>query len=178
MRRMRAATPGKGHGRNGADAYTGAEKIEVPHASLQAGDPCPKCDEGTVYETGRPGVVVRLVGQAPVPPPIQMCDALTRNLPGKLQTILANCLAHGRRQFVDVAERFPEECRHVLESLAVVYRNDAIARERNLSPEERLLFHQARAARRWRNSTSGLYGSSTRGAWSPTRRSAGQFRTC
>ena len=63
--------------------------------------------------------------------------------PPNLQTILANCLAHGRRQFVDVAERFPEECRHVLESLSVIYHNDAIARERNLSPEERLLFHQA-----------------------------------
>ena len=72
-----------------------------------------------------------------------MCDALTRNLPGELKTILANCLTHGRRQFVDVAERFPEECQHVLEMLAVVYHNDAIARERNLSPEERLLFHQA-----------------------------------
>jgi transposase len=324
-----------GHGRNGADAYTGAEKIEVRHESLQPGDPCPKCEEGTLYETGRPGVVVRLVGQAPVgatvyylqklrcnlcgvvftaeppdgagaekreatvgsmiallkygngmpfnraeklqaglgiplpastqwdiveaqaeraqpifeellrqaaqgdvlhnddtgvkilelmgerarqaalaedaaddlagaategplensakepgpertgtftsgivataeghkialflsgrqhagenlkdvlvrraaglPPPIQMCDALTRNLPGKLKTIVANCLAHGRRQFVDVADRFPEECQHVLEAFSVVYHNDAIARERNLSPEERLLFHQAQS---------------------------------
>jgi transposase len=75
--------------------------------------------------------------------PIQMCDALSRNLPGELQTILANCLAHGRRKFVDVAERFPEECRHVLESLAVVYRNDATAKQRNLSPQDRLLLHQA-----------------------------------
>jgi predicted nucleic acid-binding Zn-ribbon protein len=72
-----------------------------------------------------------------------MCDALSRNLPGELKTILAHCLAHGRRQFVEVAERFPEECRHVLEALSVIYKNDAIARERNLSPEERLLFHQA-----------------------------------
>ena len=71
-----------------------------------------------------------------------MCDALSRNLPGELQTILANCLAHARRQFVDVYDRFPEDCRHLLESLAVVYRNDALARERNLSPEERLRFHQ------------------------------------
>jgi transposase len=315
----------QGHGQNGADAFTGAEKIEVRHESLQPGDPCPKCEQGTLYDTRRPGVLVRLVGQAPVkamvyylqklrcnpcgalftaqppegvdaeakydptvgsmiallkygngmpfhrqetlqgnlgiplsdatqwdivdaqaeraepvwqelvrqagqddvvhnddtgvkilelmaerarqaawedaaadtaedsakepgadrtgmfttgivatgdghkialflsgrqhagenlkdvlrrraaelPPPIQMCDALTRNLPGELKTILANCLAHGRRQFVDVAERFPEECQHVLEMLAVVYHNDAIARERNLSPEERLLFHQA-----------------------------------
>ena len=80
---------------------------------------------------------------AELPPPIQMCDALSRNIPGELKTILANCLAHGRRQFVDVADRFPEECQHVLEALSVVYRNDAIAQERNLSPEERLLFHQA-----------------------------------
>jgi len=326
-----------GHGRNGSEAYTGAEKIEVRHASLQPGDPCPKCGEGTLYDTGRPGTLVRLVGQSPVaavvyylqklrcnpcgaiftakppagvdpeekydptvgsmiallkygngmpfhrqetlqgnlgiplsdstqweiveaqagraepvweelvwqagqgdvvhnddtgvkilelmgeqgrqsawkdtdddtaedsaeapaekcaegsakepgpertgmfttgivatgdghkialfisgrrhagenledvlrrraaelPPPIQMCDALSRNLPDKLKTIVANCLAHGRRQFVDRVDLFPEECRHVLEALAVVYHNDAIARRRKLSPQERLLFHQA-----------------------------------
>jgi hypothetical protein len=74
--------------------------------------------------------------------PIQMCDALSRNLPTELKTIVAHCLAHGRRQFVDVAEQFPEECRYVLESLAVVYRNDAMARERNLSPSARRHFHQ------------------------------------
>jgi len=322
-----------GHGRNGAKAYVGAETIEVRHESLQPGDPCPQCETGTVYETGRPGVLVRLVGQAPLralvyylqklrcnlcgtvftartpegvgtkkydatagsmiallkygtglpfnrnetlqgslgvplpastqwdiveaqakraepvfeellrqaaqgdvlhnddtgvkilemmgerarqaalavekiddaaedsvedsgegstkkqkaertgmfttgivstreghkialflsgrqhagenlkdvlvrraaelPPPIQMSDALSRNLPGELKTLVANCLAHGRRQFVEVADRFPGECRHVLETLSVIYRNDAIARERNLSAEERLLFHQA-----------------------------------
>jgi hypothetical protein len=70
-----------------------------------------------------------------------MCDALSRNLPGELKTIVANCLAHGRRQFVDEVDRFPEECRHVLEMLAVVYHNDAIARDRKLSPDQRLLFH-------------------------------------
>ena len=58
-------SPPKGHGRNGADAYTGAPKVVVRHESLQPGDPCPKCEEGTVYETGRPGVLVRLVGQSP-----------------------------------------------------------------------------------------------------------------
>jgi transposase len=77
-----------------------------------------------------------------LPPPIQMCDALSRNFPGELQTILAHCLAHARRRFVDVYDRFPEPCRHLLESLAVVYRNDAVARERGLSPEARLRFHQ------------------------------------
>ncbi|HKB40234.1 MAG TPA: IS66 family transposase [Gemmataceae bacterium] len=77
-----------------------------------------------------------------LPPPIQMCDALSRNLPGELQTIVAHCLAHARRQFVDVYERFPEPCRYLLEALAVVYRNDAIAREGQLSPEARLQWHQ------------------------------------
>ncbi len=80
---------------------------------------------------------------ATLAPPIQMCDALTRNLPAELETIVANCLAHGRRQFVDVVDRFPDECRYVLETLAEVYKNDALARERSLSPEARLQFHQA-----------------------------------
>jgi len=74
--------------------------------------------------------------------PIQMCDALSRNLPGELEVILASCIAHGRRKFVDVVENFPDACRHVLEELAEIYRNDAAAREQGLSPEERLQFHE------------------------------------
>jgi len=307
-------TPSKhpGHGRNGADAYHGAEKIPVPHESLKSGDRCSDCKKGKMYEVAQPGVLVRIVGQAPVQakvyelqklrcnlcgkvftaqapegvgaekydatsgsmiallkygsglpfnrleglqgnlgiplpastqwdmvhatarklasvyeelirqaaqgevlhnddttmkilalmgkraqhealaedtpqrkgmftsgivstkegrtialfftgrhhagenlaevlahraaalgPPIQMCDALSRNLPGELKTLLGNCLTHGRRQFVDVVERFPEECRYVLETLGKVYKNDEVARERNLSPQERLQLHQA-----------------------------------
>jgi transposase len=311
-----AAATSKGHGRNGVEAYRGAVRIDVQHPSLTAGDVCPACGEGTVYEKA-PGVLVRITGQPPLaatiyqlqklrchlcgqvftaaapeeagdrkydatagsmigllkygsglpfnrldglqgdlgvplpastqwdivhavaadlapafaelirqaaqgevlhnddttvkilelmgdrarqealagaatdasdsdersglftsgvvalrdgyrvalffsgrrhagenlarvlahraeqlPPPIQMCDALSRNLPGELQTILANCLAHARRRFVDVYDRFPEPCRHLLESLAVVYHNDAVARERRLSPEARLQFHR------------------------------------
>src|SRR5438874_9401080 len=33
----------RGHGRQAADVYTGAEKIVVPHPELSAGDPCPYC---------------------------------------------------------------------------------------------------------------------------------------
>ena len=307
-------TPNKGHGRNGADQYRGAQQIDVPHDSLQPGDPCPGCAQGKVYEVARPGVLVRVVGQAPLhakvyhlqklrchlcgqvftaePPvdagarkydataasmiallkygsgmpfnrleglqrnleiplpastqwdvmaafapsivpaydalikqaaegdvlhnddttvkilelmgqrarkqafdddmpgrtglftsgvistcegrrialffsgrqhagenladvlrhraeelqrPIQMCDALSRNLPGELKTIVANCLAHGRRQFVEVADRFPDECRYVLEALAVVYRTDALARKRKLSPAKRLQLHRTKS---------------------------------
>ena len=77
-----------------------------------------------------------------LPPPIQMCDALSRNRPPELQTIVANCLAHARRQFVDVNDHFPAECRHVLEALQVAYHNDQLAREQNQTAEERLQFHQ------------------------------------
>jgi len=75
--------------------------------------------------------------------PIQMCDALSRNLPEPLKTILANCLSHGRRQFVDVAVNFPEECLYVLQILKVVYTNDAVAKDQEMSPEQRLAFHKA-----------------------------------
>ena len=40
----------KGHGRNGASAYEGAEKTKVPHPSLKPGDSCPACEKGKVYE--------------------------------------------------------------------------------------------------------------------------------
>jgi len=74
--------------------------------------------------------------------PIQMCDALSRNLPKELKVILANCTAHSRRRYVAVLENFPAECRYVIETLAKVYKNDEIARDRKMSPEERLKFHQ------------------------------------
>ena len=77
-----------------------------------------------------------------LPAPIQMCDALSRNTPKGVETLIANCLAHGRRQVVEVVDHFPEECRYVLETLGGVYHNDAVSRERELSPEDRLHFHQ------------------------------------
>lgn len=77
-------------------------------------------------------------------PPIQMCDGLiTRNVPKELKTILANCNAHARRKFVDVAPSFPRECQYVLEVLREVYRNDARARAEGMDPQERLEFHQS-----------------------------------
>jgi hypothetical protein len=91
-------------------------------------------------------------------PPIQMCDGLARNepdLPDELKVILSNCNAHSRRQFVDVASRFPEECRYVLEVFRDVYHNDAVARRERMSPAERLAFHKANSGprmeelRRW-----------------------------
>lgn len=298
----------KGHGRNGAKSYTAARRVAVAHASLSSGDACPKCLVGKVYAQRDPGVLVRLVGRAPVEatvyeleklrcglclevftaaappeagekkydetaasmiavlkygsgvpfyrldklpgnlgiplppstqwgivketahrirpaleelirqaaqgrvlhnddttarvlalrreqpekgddrtgvftsgivattegwkaalyftgrqhagenladvlqwratglsPPIQMSDALSRNAPklaNLMKILTANCNAHGRRQFVEIAASFPEECRYVLESFRSVYYHDALAAERKLSPEDRLQFHQ------------------------------------
>jgi transposase len=302
----------KGHGRNGADTYTGADQIQVSHESLKPGDPCPSCKKGTVYESVKPGHMVRIRGQAPlgatvyevqklrcnlcgqiytaqtppevgpdkydaesasmiallkygsglpfnrlqrlqgslgIPlpattqweivrdsagviapafeemirqaaqgrvlhnddttmkvlaltgssgklnrpdptvapdrtgvftsgivsvledhrialfftghphagenlvallkqraselgPPIQMCDALSRNMPEELDAIVGNCLSHGRRRFVDVAMNFPLECLHVLEILKDVYKNDTEAKRQAMSDEQRLQFHQ------------------------------------
>lgn len=293
----------RGHGRNGASAYTGAEKIAVPHPTMKTGDMCPECDKGKVYPQAKSGVFVRITGgpplrsqvwkteklrcnlcgevfTAPLPkeagtgkydesagamvgllrygsglpfnrleqlqesmgsplpastqwdivdkaanriypvheelmrqaaqghvihnddttmkiltmlnnnedersgifttgmlsvvddkrivlfrtgrnhagenmtvllgqrdpqagPPIQMCDALSRNTSKEFETILANCLSHARRNFVDVADNFPEECSHVIETLAGVYKNDKTAKEEQMTPSLRLQYHQA-----------------------------------
>jgi transposase len=297
--------PPPGHGRNGAEAFTGACQVPIPHPKLKHGDRCPECGKGNVYVQKEPKVLVRIVGQAPlaatvyslerlrcgacgqiftaqepegvgpekydetaaamiaqlkygsgtpfyrleqlerhlgVPlpaatqwemveeaaelikpardelvrqaaqgevlhnddtsmrvlrlvrepsdertgvftsgivavgqgrqiavyftgtkhagenlaellkrraaqlgPPVQMCDALSRNVPklsAGVEILLANCIAHGRRQFVDVAGNFPDQCRYVLETLGKVYAHDAEARERGLTADERLQFHQ------------------------------------
>ena len=301
-----------GHGRNGAQAYRGAQRIAVPHASLHQGDRCPECQRGKVYPLHDPGLLVRMKGQAPIAatvyelqklrcnlcgevftaeapegvgkdkydataasmiallrygsgfpwnrladleenlglplpvatqceivaeaaatiqpamaelirqaaqgevlhnddtsmpvlalrrnagmdqdegdpaertgvftsgivsttqqqtialfftgrqhagenladvlqrraaelsPPMQMCDALSRNLPKKLEVIVGHCLAHARRRFVEVTPNFPQPCRYVLEALGEVYGNDA--RAQPMTAEERLRFHQLHSA--------------------------------
>lgn len=295
----------KGHGKNGASAYTGAEKNEVPHEALTHKGTCPSCEKGRVYDTTEPGLIVRVTGNAPcsgkvyelqklrcnlcgevftakapshigeekydaasgaiiallkygsglpfnrleqlqaflgiplpsstqweiveavadkihpvyrelirhaaqgdviynddtvmkvlelmkdeeqtrkgmytsgilstlnelkialfitgrnhagenledvlahrskdLAAPVQMCDALSRNVPKNFEVILSNCLAHARRRFVDVEWNFPDECAYVLETLEQVYKNDGAAKEQNMTPEQRLKYHQARS---------------------------------
>ena len=83
---------------------------------------------------------------AALPPPLQMCDALSRNLPKDFKTILANCLAHARRRFVDVEANFPQECTYVLEILEQVYENDAVTKQQSMTPDKRLQYHQQKSA--------------------------------
>ena len=102
-----------------------------------------------VFFTGRNHAGENLAGvlsrrAAELSSPIQMCDALSRNMPSELQTVLANCLAHARRRFVEVADDFPDECRYLLETLREVYKNDALAQ--SMSGEQRLRFHQTESS--------------------------------
>jgi transposase len=70
----------KGHGRNGAEEYTGAEQSHVPHSSLKSGDPCPVpgCN-GRVYHF-EPLVIVRVRGQAPLGAKVTTVEQLRCNL--------------------------------------------------------------------------------------------------
>jgi len=83
-----------------------------------------------------------------LPTPIQMCDCLAANTDGDFETLLAACTSHARRKFVEVAADFPDACLHVLETLREVYRTDALARQKQLSPAERLQLHQTQSGPR------------------------------
>ena len=74
-------------------------------------------------------------------PPIQMSDALAANWTGEFERIVAKCLAHARRQFVELEAAFPAACGRVLDALAEVYRRDA--QTKGMTAEARLAYHQA-----------------------------------
>lgn len=108
-----------------------------------------KCEEGSVnlFLTGRDHAGENLAGvlehrQAGRPEPLHMCDGLNRNVPHGHSTLEAQCLVHARRNFVNLEEYHPQECRKVLESFSEVYRVEARTRELKRSPEERLRAHQ------------------------------------
>jgi transposase len=75
-----------GHGRNGATAYAGAQRVEVPHATLHRGDHCPECQRGKVYPLSEPGLLVRLRGQAPIAATVYELEKLRCNLCGEVFT--------------------------------------------------------------------------------------------
>lgn len=75
---------------------------------------------------------------------IQMCDALSRNIPVSFKTILCNCLSHGFRKFNDLKEFYPEPCIRVIELIAAVYKNDESVI--GLTKQQRLEYHQQHSA--------------------------------
>jgi transposase len=78
-----------GHGRHGAKAYRGARKVHVAHGSLKTGDPCPECQRGKVYAQLEAGVLVRLIGRAPIEATVYKLEKLRCNLCGEVFTAKA-----------------------------------------------------------------------------------------
>jgi transposase len=78
-----------GHGRRGANAYSAGNKVHIPHALLKAGDRCPQCERGKVYAQAQPGVLVRLIGRAPIEATVYELEKLRCNLCGEVFTAKA-----------------------------------------------------------------------------------------
>lgn len=73
-------------------------------------------------------------------PIIQMCDALSANVPKGIQTILSNCLSHGFRKFDELRKYFPEQCIIITRLLSRVFKFDQDTH--GMSSAERLIYHQ------------------------------------
>src|SRR5580704_18633863 len=78
--------PPPGHGRNGAEAFGGAQKVEVKHQNLTHGDRCPECGKGNVYGQKEPKVLVRIVGQAPLAATVYALERLRCGACGQVFT--------------------------------------------------------------------------------------------
>jgi len=79
-----------------------------------------------------------------LPPLHWMSDGLAANTPKQHQdqTLDINCMAHGRRKFVELDEFFPSECTQVIDAIAEIYTHEAHCKEQHLTPEQRLAYHQ------------------------------------
>jgi len=78
--------PSPGHGRNGAGAFGGARKVDIPHQDLKHGDRCPECRQGNVYGQKEPKVLVRIMGQAPLTATVYSLERLRCGACGQVFT--------------------------------------------------------------------------------------------
>jgi len=76
----------KGHGRIGADDYTGATRVVLPHETLESGAACPACPRGKLYPMKQPAVLVRITGMAPLTATVYERAKLRCNLCGEVLT--------------------------------------------------------------------------------------------
>ena len=71
-----------------------------------------------------------------------MSDALSSNSVTQVSVENAYCNAHARRQFYDIESQYPDEIGWVLDTYARIWKADDEAKEKGLSPKERLAYHQ------------------------------------
>jgi hypothetical protein len=77
-----------------------------------------------------------------LPVPKIMSDALSSNKVTKTRVIVSYCNAHSRRQFYDLEKLYPEEIGWVLDTYGKIWENEAIIKDKNMSDEKRLAYHQ------------------------------------
>jgi transposase len=80
------ASPPPGHGRNGAGAFRGSQKVAIAHPNLKHGDRCPECGKGNIYGQKEPKVLVRIVGQAPLAATVYSLERLRCGACGQVFT--------------------------------------------------------------------------------------------
>ncbi len=102
-----------GHGCHGAAAFTGANRVSVAHATLHAGNRCPKCRQGKVYRQKKPATLVRFVGQAPLEATVFEMERLRCNACGQVFTAdPPETAASDKCDETAVAMIVPAEVRH------------------------------------------------------------------
>ena len=84
-----------GHGRLPADAYRQAQHIDVPHAHLRPGDPCPSCNRGRLHLLPTPARILRIFGQAPLAAKCWDCERCRCGTCGHVFTAIAPPEAQG-----------------------------------------------------------------------------------
>lgn len=73
---------------------------------------------------------------------IQMSDALSSSKTKEFKTLAGSCLAHGFRNFEEIVDYWPEQCHFAMKRIGKVYEFEDQAVEMELSPQERLEYHQ------------------------------------
>jgi transposase len=83
-----------------------------------------------------------------LPAMLWMSDALAANTPKRHgdRVVDLKCLTHARRQFIEIAEYFPDDCARVVEAIATVYHHEAQCKNNAFTAEQRLAYHQAHSA--------------------------------
>jgi hypothetical protein len=72
-----------GHGKKSANEYKGANRIPVPHDTLEHGCNCPICGNGKVYREAKPRLKIWITGNAPLSADCYEREAFRCNLCGE-----------------------------------------------------------------------------------------------
>ncbi|AGH55338.1 IS66 family transposase [Legionella pneumophila] len=73
---------------------------------------------------------------------IQMCDALSHNIPETHDTIVCNCLSHGFRKFDELQTFYPEHCLPIMKWLSIPFKMDEKSKQLGHDEQQRLIYHQ------------------------------------